>query len=202
VDSKISRGGRLDDSPRGPLRILFVGRLSVEKGVEDLVRACLRLQQKEVPFRLSIIGDGNLKTSLRDLVARYDLSEMVEFIGTVPRLELGSHYSAADVLCVPSLSEPLATVILEALISGCPVVASDTGGNPFMVRHNRNGLLTPVGDVEALANALERLYRNPALLRLLTQHARPSVLERFLWKSVAKDIASYILKYLTVCISY
>jgi glycosyltransferase involved in cell wall biosynthesis len=193
VDLDVSRIGKPETST-DTLQILFVGRLSVEKGVETLIHACRRLRDNAVPFELRIIGDGPLRISLEGLADQFGMAEQTSFIGKVPRARLGTYYSSADVVCVPSLSEPLATAVLEALVSECPVVATDTGGNPFMISHEQNGLITPVGDVEALAKALERLYRNPELLRTLTEHARPSVLERFSWGKVAQDIASYILK--------
>jgi glycosyltransferase involved in cell wall biosynthesis len=187
IDLHISRLARVEKKA-DILKIMFVGRLSVEKGVDTLIHACRRLQENAVPFHLNIIGDGPLNNALHFLVGKLGLSQKVIFLGKVPRNKLGAYYSSADVVCVPSVSEALATVILEALVSECTVVATDTGGNPFMLSHEQNGLITPVGDVEALANALERLYRNPDFLRGLKENARPTVLKRFLWKNVAQTI--------------
>jgi glycosyltransferase involved in cell wall biosynthesis len=192
IDLNVSRLAGLDVKKMDVLNILFVGRLSVEKGIDTLIYACRRLQEKDVPFHLNIIGDGPLYNSLQSLVAQFNLSQRVTFLGKVPRAQLGHYYSVADVTCVPSVSEPLATVILEALISECPVVATDTGGNPFMISHEKNGLIIPVADIEALANAMERLYLHPELLIALTGNARNSIMERFLWNKVAFTIANLI----------
>jgi len=194
IDLSVSRIAKLEEKSKEVLKILFVGRLSVEKGVETLIHACRRLQKKAVPFVLNIIGDGPLNNSLRMLVGQLGLSQKVSFLGTVPRAQLGDCYSSADVTCVPSVSEPFGLVVLEALVSECPVVATDAGGIPFMVHHEQNGLITPVGDVEALTNALDRLYRYPELLRTLTRNARNSVMEKFLWNKVALTIADLIVK--------
>jgi glycosyltransferase involved in cell wall biosynthesis len=112
----------------------------------------------------------------------------VAFLGKISRNKLGDYYSSADVTCVPSVSEPLATVVLEALVSGCPVVVTDTGGNTFMVQQEQNGLIFPVGDFDALSNALEMLYRKPELLKFLASNSRQSVLKRFMWDKVGNAI--------------
>lgn len=188
IDLNTSRCAELEGNKTDVLKILFVGRLSVEKGVDTLIHACRRLQENAVPFHLNIIGDGPLYNSLHALVVQFDLSKKVTFRGKVSRDKLGGYYSSADVTCVPSISEPLATVILEALVSECPVIATDTGGNPFMVIHEKNGLITPAGNIEALAKALERLQLTPEFLRNMTSNARSSVVERFLWVNVAQSI--------------
>lgn len=193
VDLSVSRLAGLEEKKTHVLAMLYVGRLAVEKGVEILIRACKRLQEKNVPFTLNIIGDGPLRASLKALVMQLDVSEKVKFIGKIPRAELGAYYSSADVFCIPSLSEMFGIAVLEALIAECPIVASDTGGLQFIVNHEQNGLVTPVGDVEAMANALERLYRHPELLKSLTRNARPSVTERFSWHTVALHIAEYVM---------
>jgi glycosyltransferase involved in cell wall biosynthesis len=174
--------------PRREFRLLFVGRLSVEKGLEVLLAACEKLQAKSIPFRLTLIGEGSQRPVLENLMRRSGLAARLDFLGNIRRTDLAQYYSAAHVVCVPSLSEPQGVVVLEALTCGRPVVGSDTGGIPSVIRHEFNGLLVPPNDAEALAAALERCFADRALLRRLSQHARASVRDEFSWPTIGRRL--------------
>jgi len=139
----------------GPLRVLFVGRVSVMKGTPDLLHALALLGPNWVHARL--IGGVDLDN--RKLQA---FSKVAEIVGYVPRTELGAHYRWAEVFCFPSLTEGSATVTYEALMSGVPVVATPNAGAP--VRDGVDGVLVPIRDPQALANALQRYLDEPDLL--------------------------------------
>jgi glycosyltransferase involved in cell wall biosynthesis len=176
----------------GALKLLYVGGLSVLKGVDVLIQACGMLKQRGVIFSLKLIGEGMLEKDLRNMVKEMDLSDVVSFAGKVSRSQLGAHYRRADLVCVPSLSDTLPSVVLEALISGTPVLGSDVGGIPFMVKEGLNGLLVPPKDHEALSDAIESLYQKPERLAQLKENARPSVLPRFSWEAIGKRIYALI----------
>ena len=180
-------------SRSGPIRLLFVGRLAVEKGVGDLIDACILLAERGVDFRLRIIGDGPLASPLRARVAT--LGERVAFSGPSPRAELGAAYADADLACVPSLSEPLAGVVLESLAAGTPVLASDVGGNRFMVEHGKNGVLVPPSSPAAIASAIEELARDRDALQRLADGTLAS-LARFSWPAIGERIAALIRPFL------
>jgi glycosyltransferase involved in cell wall biosynthesis len=181
-----------------PLRLLYVGDLSILKGIDILLSACNILKRRGVPFSLTIIGDGKMKVQLKSMVGRMGLSEEIHFLGKVQRHMLGGYYQAADLVCVPSLSDSLPTVVLESLVSGTPVIGSDVGGMPFMVQEGHNGLLVSPKNYEALADAMEGLYKNPEKLAQLKENARPSVLSRFSWTSIGKRIYELIEEKLAV----
>ena len=130
--------------PADPPHVLFVGRLSPEKGILELVEAARGLP-------LVVVGDG----PLRDRVPGA--------LGFVAPAELGPYYARAAVVAVPSLREGYGVVAREAMAYGRPVVASDAGGLRDAVEDGVTGLLVPPGDVPALRAALHRLLEDVQL---------------------------------------
>jgi glycosyltransferase involved in cell wall biosynthesis len=164
------------------LRLLYVGRLAVEKGVDVLIDACRLLDSDGL---LDIIGSGPLENQLR---AR--ASDRVRFLPPKRRNELAGEYSTHDVFCIASKSEPFGLVVAEALACGLPVVATRTGGLTELVVDGVNGLLVPPGDAAAFARAISRLAHDPALRERLAANARPSVLPRLHWSRIGDDLAA------------
>ncbi|HET7807451.1 MAG TPA: glycosyltransferase family 4 protein [Gaiellaceae bacterium] len=153
--------------PATPPEVLFVGRLSPEKGILDLVQAADGME-------LVVAGDG----PLRDRVpgAR----------GFVPHTELGPLYERAAVVAVPSHREGFGVACLEAMAHGRPVVASAVGGLLDLVVDGETGVLVPPRDVPALRAALERLLGDAELRRRFGEAARERVRERFAWPPVTE----------------
>jgi glycosyltransferase involved in cell wall biosynthesis len=184
----------VDGAVTDSLKLLFVGILNQQKGVDVLLRAAKKLKQENVRFSIRIVGNGPLRPELNRLIADYGLSDDVALHGSVPRGDLGKLYQWADVTCVPSVNDSLPTVVLESLVAGTPVVGSAVGGIPFMVQASVNGLLVPPEDPDALAGALARISRQPAFLRRLKQASTPSVLPRFSWRRNGEDLIRAISK--------
>ena len=133
---------------------LFVGRLVVEKGVENAIEACAR-----AGMRLVILGEGPLRDDLEALAHR--LGADVEFRGQVAQDDVLAEMRRARLLIVPSLwHEVLALVIVQAIAAHLPIVATDVGGNPDLLGDGR-GLLYPPGDVTALTTILSTLVADP-----------------------------------------
>jgi glycosyltransferase involved in cell wall biosynthesis len=174
------------------LKLLFVGTLNQRKGIDILLRAAKRLKDEDIRFFLRIVGSGPLRSELDRLIGAYGISNDVALHGSVSRGELGKLYQWADVTCVPSIDDPLPTVVLESLVAGTPIVGSEVGGIPFMVHAEVNGLLVPPADPDALASAIARIRRQPALLRQLKQASAPSVFPRFSWEHNGKDLIQAI----------
>jgi len=142
--------------------LLYVGRIDLRKGIETAVEALARLPQA----RLRIVGadDPAAEGSLRELAVQAGVSERVEFAGPVAHPDLPAVYEAADVVLFPVVwDEPWGLVPLEAMGLGRPVVATARGGSGEYLRDGENALLHPAGDAAALAAAVERLARDPAL---------------------------------------
>lgn len=164
-----------------PLRVIHVGRLAVEKGVDHLLAA-----MRMVNAQVTIVGSGPREADLRAAAA--DLPH-VRFAGNVPRASLGELYSTHDVFVTATLNEGFALVVLEALACGLPVIATDIDANRAVVRHGENGLLVPPADPRAMADALEMLARDEELRARLASNAHASVLPRFNWTTIGDRIA-------------
>ena len=181
----------------GEFRVLFVGRLVERKGVHVLLRALARLPD-DSPVRLVVCGDGPERPRLEALARELGVLGRVELAGRVSDERLRTEYAEADAFVLPAIvdargdTEGLGVVLLEAMNSRVPVVASDAGGITDIVEHERTGLLVPPGDEGALAAALARLAGDPALARALGEAGYRRLTERFTWDAiVSKWIAIY-----------
>jgi len=190
--SAASERGMSSFTPGTPCRLLYVGRLAIEKGVEVLLHACCELVERGVAFSLRVVGAGGLERDLRTLSRRLDLGHCVDFVGSVSRRELGDFYLQSDILCVPSLTEALGNVVLEGMIAGCVVVGSNTGGIPSMVLDGETGMLVPPGDSRALADALCRAISRPDWLRTASRAAISKVTSEFSWPSIGITIKNAV----------
>lgn len=173
------------DLPPGPL-LLTVARLTAWKGVDSLLRALARVPD----VRLLIAGDGPEEARLRSLAETLSLGDRARFLGRVDRAALPDYFRAADYTALYSGYEGLPHVLLESLLSGTPVIASDKGGNPEVVRHGENGLLVPYPDEGALAAALEVAFSGDTRARLAAGSA--AGLERFRWPALVEQTASLL----------
>jgi predicted glycosyltransferase/glycosyltransferase involved in cell wall biosynthesis len=159
----------------GPLRLLAVGRLVEKKGFDVLIEAASHLT---MPFRLRIIGDGPQRERLAAAIGRAGLDGRVELCGPRAHGELPDEYAAADLVVVPSVvdrngdRDGLPNVVLEAMASMRPVVASDVAGLGSAVIDGETGLLVPPGDPTALAAALDSLARRTTIRQRLGGNAR------------------------------
>jgi glycosyltransferase involved in cell wall biosynthesis len=164
--------------PSEPLRLLAVGRLVEKKGFHYLVAAAARLR---FPFSLRIVGEGPEREMLSALIAAHGLGERVTLCGAKTHEELPGEYAEAHAVVAPSIRDRtgdrdgLPNVVLEAMASGRPVLASRIGAIESAVKHRETGILVPPGDVAALAFALELLAREPALREELGRNARARV---------------------------
>jgi len=151
---------------RGGSRLLFVGTLIPEKGPDVLVAALREAACRCPDLTLTFVGDGPAQFVARLRDAAQGLA--VRFLGRQDRAGVMQAYREHDVLVFPSVwDEPFAVVPLEAMAMGLAVVASRAGGTPEAVVHEDTGLLVPPGDPAALASALVRLAREPALASAL-----------------------------------
>lgn len=140
--------------PGNKCTVVYVGRLSEEKGVETLLRAAALLAGRRKTLSIHLIGDGPLRSVLKVLADSLELADTVHFEGAKSHAEVSMWISACDVFCLPSIREGCPNVINEALASGRPVVASRVGGIPDMVNEQAGILVEPL-QPSALAEAIE-----------------------------------------------
>jgi glycosyltransferase involved in cell wall biosynthesis len=161
-----------------PLRLLAVGRLVEKKGFDVLIAAAARLS---FPFLLRIIGEGPHRDRLEGLIAAAGLEKQVKLCGSMTHAELPDEYANAHAVVVPSIIDStgdrdgLPNVILEAMASGRPVIASDVSAIGSAITNEETGLLVPPGDPASLASALERIARSISLCEEIGKRARKRV---------------------------
>jgi len=146
--------------------VLYVGRVertSRWKGLHVLVDALAPLRELAPGVRLQVVGDGDDVETLQKQAADRGVADLVDWVGRVDHDDLPAYYRRAGVTVLPSLteSESFGMALAEALACGCPVVGSDVGGIPFVVRDGVDGRLVPPGDPAALATALAGVLADP-----------------------------------------
>src|ERR1700730_14771834 len=175
------------DSDR--IRITFLGRIDPEKGVPQLIDALGKLAPRADGIA-TIAGSGEVEQT-RAHVQRLGIADRVDFPGWLDPLETAALLQQTDILALPSFIETLPMAVIEAFAYGVAVVATPVGAVPEVISHERNGLLVPVGHVDALADALNQLLENGSLRRRLGAAARRDHAERY-------DINAYITRLVSI----
>jgi colanic acid/amylovoran biosynthesis glycosyltransferase len=181
-----------------PLRLICIGTLHEVKGQTVLLDACARLARRGIAFRCTFVGEGPDAAALSAKVARLGLEDSVELVGRRTRDEVIELLAASDILVAPSVPtsggkrEGIPVVLMEAMATGVPVVASALSGIPELVEDERSGLLVPPGDPDALADALARLAGDPELLGSLGMAGRARILEAFDIRRIARSLIELV----------
>ncbi|HEX7488762.1 MAG TPA: glycosyltransferase, partial [Anaeromyxobacteraceae bacterium] len=151
------------------------------------------LKERGVPVRCILVGDGPERRAVERQIAAAGLSAEVELLGNRPQDQIRQLLDRSDVMALASvvtaegMMDGIPVALMEAMVTGLPVVSTRVSGIPELVQDGKSGLLAPEKDARALADALHRLYRDPALARRLAAQGRAHVLERFnLLENVAR----------------
>ena len=168
------------------VRVLTIGRLIPRKGFQFLIRALPAiLEQAAHDFEIEIVGDGPYQSELLKLTESLGVSAHVQWAGSVPYSELPEKYRDADIFILPSLAEGMPLVVLEAMGTGLPIVASRVQGMDELVAEDINGALFPAGDVDGLARALVKLI-NAGDSRIEMGKASVARVAPYDWKHIAE----------------
>jgi len=160
-------------SPPGEPLVLFLGRITPQKGLGYLIRAMAKIETR---CRLVVASDGYELPRMRALTAKLRLEDRVSFLGAVDYAAVADLYAKASVLAVPSVwPEPFGLVGPEAMSYGVPVVAFRVGGIPEWLRDGETGFLVEPKDVAGLAQRIELLLNDPALAQRLGSQGRIAV---------------------------
>ena len=181
------------DGPRDGDLLLFVGRLIERKGAEFAIRAVAELrQERKRKLRLLVVGDGPQRAGLERLAGALGVRAAVAFAGTLPPAEVAPLYRRATALLFPAVTdwkgeqEGFGMVLVEAMRSGLPIVATRSGGILDVINDGETGLLVPERDPKALADAVDRLLDRPAEARQLAAAAQDDVSRRFAPERIAR----------------
>jgi phosphatidylinositol alpha-mannosyltransferase len=170
------------------VNLLFVGRLDPRKGLHHLIAAMPEIVKRtRGRARLLVVGDSYLRPRLEAAVAP-EVRDKIKFLGHVPSGDLPRWYATGDIFVSPaSGNESFGIVLIEAMASGRPVVASDIPGYRSVITPGQNGVMCPPGDVAALAAALTALVEDPARRRTLSENGRARAIE-FSWPRVTDQL--------------
>ncbi|HKW94458.1 MAG TPA: glycosyltransferase [Methylomirabilota bacterium] len=176
-------------SGRAPMTVATLANLRPEKGLLQLVEAAAVVTRKAPHARFVIWGDGLLRGDLDALIRARGLTGIVEMPGPTGQPEVA--LKRCDVFVLPSLSEASSNVVLEAMGTGLPVVATRVGGLPGLVEHESTGLLVPPDDVPALAQAILRFLETPGLAATMGARGRARALAEFGLDRMAERIDTF-----------
>lgn len=147
------------DNRDSKFRFVSTGRVTVEKGMEDLIDAFIKEFKDDENVTLDIFGDGNHKEALETKVRNHGLNHRIKLRGMTDRKIIAKEYQHKDVFCLYSHSETFGLAYLEALASGLPVISSKCGGPEHLIKEN-NGILVELNDVDALGKAMVYMKEN------------------------------------------
>jgi len=167
--------------------ILCVGEITARKGFQFLFLALPHILTVHPDVQLVMIGEGPEKSRLMELSQRLGVQDKVKFLGHVIRESLIQQYERSSVFCLPSLHEACGIVLLEAMVSGKPVVSTSVGGVPEVVKDGETGVLVPPQNVAALAEAINTLLSDDSLRRRLGENAKEYVQRNFSWRNCAQQ---------------
>ena len=177
-----------------PLRLLFVGRMNVLKGLRELLAAVAELNRQGHACVLEVVAplQEPIYGELIQLAARLGITERLRWRGFVPYgPKLFAHYREADILVLPTYTEGFPRVVWEAAANNCPVVTTAVGGIPAILTHEQHALLIPPRDARAIVSAIKRLATDTELREHLVAKARELALD-FTVKSSAERLAQIL----------
>ena len=172
---------------RTPLRphLVCTRGFSTYYSVDVVVRAFAEVKKEYPEAQLDLVGDGPLESNIRKLVADLNLTG-VNFTGVASRQAIGKYYDQADIFINASWLDNMPLSVIEAFAAGTPVITTSPESMPYLVEHERTGLLSPVGDYEALATNVIRLLRDQSLAAKLAQSAHEES-QKYTWENVREQ---------------
>lgn len=177
----------------------YIGRIVREKGLNTLVQAIdlIRRQSPGAEIAVLVVGTGAEESALRGQIKQAKLQDQFVFTGAVPHLEAGHYMNCMDIFALPSRTTPtwkeqFGRVIIEAMACGVPVVGSDSGQIPILIKETGGGLVFQEGNANDLAEKLSCLIDDPAKRALLGETGRAAVQSAFTYEAVADQLYSIL----------
>ncbi len=177
-----------------PASILWVGRLIGWKHPPHAVMAAQRLKRENIPFKLDIIGSGELEGELRQMITDNGLEDCVHMLGAMPPEKVREHMEQSEIFLFTSdRNEGWGAVLNESMNSGCAVVASNAIGSvPFLIEDGKNGLIYQSGNVDDLTEKVKILIGNPDKRKELGEQAYLTMIEQWNAENAAKRLIELI----------
>ncbi len=178
--------------PKGPLRLVAVGRFVEQKGQMVLIQAMKRIAAERPDVHLTLIGDGEMRPQLEREIGRFGLDPHITMTGWLDEAGVRAELAGSHVLVMPSFAEGLPMVVMEAMAAARPVLATYVAGTPELVLEDETGWLIPAGDEDALAEAVLKIAGLPQeKLAHMGDLGRQRVLERHNSDTEAAKLAAW-----------
>jgi glycosyltransferase involved in cell wall biosynthesis len=179
---------RPDESIRSREQFIITpgaSRVTDRKGLNYLIEAVAKLAPKYPKIYLKIMGDGNAREKLEQMVKELKQEKNIEFLGRIPHEIVLPYYQEASLFVFPSLNEGMSNAMLEALATGLPLISTNTGGATELVTDGENGFIIKFKDSQDIAEKIERLILDEALRKKMSLASRARA-EKMSWESVAQ----------------
>ncbi len=160
-------------------KLVYVGRLSGEKGVPVLLDSLVDLKQRNYDFHLTLIGDGEDRQRLEQLTREYQLDAQIDFAGFVDQTTIANTLAASDIFVLPSFAEGIPVALMEAMARGVPVIATYVGGIAELITDKLTGQLVYPADKVGLSQAIAYYIDNPQACTAIAKQAREKVVNEF-----------------------
>lgn len=180
---------RLKPCPQRGERYLSGPHLVITRNLESIydiqtaIHAVSILSKTVSGIRLSIAGDGPLRSQLHELVRQLELEDIVTFTGKLTPDDIATLYQEADIMLNPTTVDNMPNSVLESLACGIPVITTDVGGIPYIVEDGKTALMVEVGDAEGMAAQVNRLLRDSSLFEALVENGKNEVLA-YTWSEI------------------
>jgi len=168
--------------------LIHLSNLRPVKRPLDCIRILARLTE-QMPARLLMVGEGPERGPAESLARQLGVEDRVQFLGK--QLQVAPLLALADIMLMPSEQEGFGLAALEAMACGVPAVASDVGGIPELITNQHDGMLCPVGDIDAMSAACATLLRDPEHHKTIAEAARQTALTRFCAKKIIPQYEDY-----------
>jgi len=175
----------------GPVKLLFVGRFNAFKNVEKLIETAGHLKAIGVDnFELQLVGEGERRATVEQLVIEKGLTKQVRFLGWIDRDSIVERYRQADLFVTATTWEGMPNTVLEGMACGLPVIATRASGLEELVRDGVNGYLVNINDSSALADRIATLINNPYERARMSKESRKIAEQEFAWEYIAEQYVS------------
>jgi len=165
--------------------LIHTGRLTHKNGLEDLIKSLTYLPDN---IKLLLVGDGEDKVKLQEIMQERSLENRVNFISFVEQTELPKYIKVSDIFIRPSLSEGLGNSFLEAMVVKIPVIATSVGGITDFLKDKETGLICKVKDSESIAEKVKFLFNNPELKDKIVRQAYQMVIQKHDWDIITQNM--------------
>ena len=176
VPNKIDRN-ELNKVPTG----LFLGRIGERKGAYDLIETVKNIKNEGIKIKILMAGDGEIQKA-KDIIKKENIEDSIEILGWIDNKQKEEYLKSSDFYILPSYDEGMPMSVLEAMSYSLPVITTDVGGIPEIVRMKKNGIMVKPGNKDEIKNAIKKIIENNEFRKEISENAYETILKKFNFK--------------------